>query len=403
MSEPSQKETLQDVIRRIQRDTGLNAKEKSQKISQTMREWNQRKAQQNAPVNTTQNTNNDTPEVTCTHYERGCDIQCPTCKKFYPCRICHDENENHKLDRFKVDTVRCKTCRRIQGAAKNCQYCNTVFGHYYCDICHLWQNDGTPIFHCDKCGICRVGKKEDYVHCDKCNHCYTKEWFKTHKCIPDATKIPCAICGDSLYDSRKTIQVLKCGHCIHEDCLKQLTRRGEFRCPYCKKSILEMGDIWKQYDLLAQEERLPPEYEKKRMVIYCCDCEKKSDIKYSFEFCKCVECGSYNTCEDHTYDRDDNSQPGASATSSTNTISTASNQSPVATSAPSPVAVSAPNPVAGSAPNPVAGSAPPSANTTTPNTNNTTSFGNGTSTTINGPGVIVRRTTTLFPPPNIWR
>ena len=29
--------------------------------------------------------------VGCEHYIRGCDVQCQVCKKFYHCRLCHDD------------------------------------------------------------------------------------------------------------------------------------------------------------------------------------------------------------------------------------------------------------------------------------------------------------------------
>ena len=47
-------------------------------------------------------------------------------------------------------------------------------------------------FHCEKCGICRVGKKEDYIHCDICNGCISKSISETHSCrknIFDANEI----------------------------------------------------------------------------------------------------------------------------------------------------------------------------------------------------------------------
>ena len=44
------------------------------------------------------------------------------------------------------------------------------------------------------------------------------------------------------------------------------------------------------------------EFKNKRLVILCNDCEKKSDIKFSFEFLKCSHCGGYNTSEVDTYD-----------------------------------------------------------------------------------------------------
>ena len=35
----------------------------------------------------------------CAHYPKGCQIFAPCCGKIYPCRLCHDEGEEHKIDR----------------------------------------------------------------------------------------------------------------------------------------------------------------------------------------------------------------------------------------------------------------------------------------------------------------
>lgn len=35
----------------------------------------------------------------CEHYERQCSIVAPCCGRGYPCRLCHDANEDHKVDR----------------------------------------------------------------------------------------------------------------------------------------------------------------------------------------------------------------------------------------------------------------------------------------------------------------
>ena len=34
------------------------------------------------------------PKLGCRHYLRRCQLKCPTCEKFYTCRICHDLVEN---------------------------------------------------------------------------------------------------------------------------------------------------------------------------------------------------------------------------------------------------------------------------------------------------------------------
>ena len=37
--------------------------------------------------------------IKCNHYLRHNYIISPCCNKVYPCRLCHDTNENHKIDR----------------------------------------------------------------------------------------------------------------------------------------------------------------------------------------------------------------------------------------------------------------------------------------------------------------
>lgn len=45
--------------------------------------------------------------------ERCC-LQAPCCGKLYPCRLCHDGAEEHRLDRFRVAEVQCSRCRLLQ-------------------------------------------------------------------------------------------------------------------------------------------------------------------------------------------------------------------------------------------------------------------------------------------------
>eukprot|EP00729_Bicosta_minor_P023641 gene23641-18474_t len=60
----------------------------------------------------------------CDHYERGCQLLAPCCKKYYPCRRCHDDASDErmevegrgskleygcleKMDRSNVQRIRC--------------------------------------------------------------------------------------------------------------------------------------------------------------------------------------------------------------------------------------------------------------------------------------------------------
>ena len=291
--------SLQEEIRKIQRDASIPQNDKPKMISELMKSHNKK----NLNRDNDKIKNEGVPIPTarqCKHYKRGCDMQCPTCQKFYPCRLCHDMYEDHKLDRFSVNTVKCRVCNRTQAPSQNCVFCRSIFGFYYCKTCNLWDNSGKPIYHCDKCGICRIGKREEWTHCDKCNHCYRNGF--THKCIQDSTKTNCPICNEFIFDSPHPVSILKCGHAIHTKCLQKMLEH-DYRCPFCKKTVVDkIHEQWKVYDMLAPFEPIPDEFQNKRLVILCNDCEKKSDIKFTFEFLKCANCGGYNTSEVDVYD-----------------------------------------------------------------------------------------------------
>lgn len=40
--------------------------------------------------------------------------QAPCCKKPYTCRLCHDEVEQHELDRKEVERIKCLNCSSYQ-------------------------------------------------------------------------------------------------------------------------------------------------------------------------------------------------------------------------------------------------------------------------------------------------
>ncbi|KAG9337932.1 hypothetical protein JZ751_027425 [Albula glossodonta] len=94
-------------------------------------------------------------EAGCDHYVRSCLLKAPCCGKFYVCRLCHDAEENHQMDRFQVKEVKCSMCNTVQKAQQTCEECSVKFGDYYCDVCHLFDKDRKQ-YHCQPCGICRA-------------------------------------------------------------------------------------------------------------------------------------------------------------------------------------------------------------------------------------------------------
>ncbi|XP_001375494.1 RING finger and CHY zinc finger domain-containing protein 1 [Monodelphis domestica] len=232
----------------------------------------------------------------CEHYDRGCLLKAPCCDKFYICRLCHDNNEDHPLDRFKVKEVQCTKCGKIQNAQQICEECSTVFGEYYCNICHLFDKDKKQ-YHCEKCGICRIGPKEDFFHCLKCNLCLSLSLQGHHKCIENVSRQNCPICLEDIHTSRVVAHVLPCGHLLHRTCYEEMLKEG-YRCPLCMHSALDMTRYWRQLDNEVAQTPMPTEYQNMTVEILCNDCSARSTVQFHILGMKCKSCESYNTAQD---------------------------------------------------------------------------------------------------------
>jgi len=104
----------------------------------------------------------------CRHYKRNVKLQCSTCDRWYTCRLCHDEAENHILIRQATKNMLCMLCGCAQRAGEDCTRCGERTAWYYCGVCKLWDNDpNKSIYHCNDCGICRKGRGlgKDFFHC----------------------------------------------------------------------------------------------------------------------------------------------------------------------------------------------------------------------------------------------
>ena len=229
----------------------------------------------------------------CTHYKRNCLVKCNQCLKFYGCRFCHDENENHNINRFSITIMKCKLCDAVQDCSNKCFSCEESMAKYYCNICHLFDDDTNKIIkHCDKCGICRIG---DNQHCDKCNMCFSKSSFANHKCVDkDKYNDICCICQQNLKTSRLHTTVLKCGHLVHHECLNEYLKSNQYQCPLCKKSLVDMTYNWLEIENYVKTCKMPEEFNY-NVRVFCNDCEKKSITKYHFSYNQCQECKGWNT------------------------------------------------------------------------------------------------------------
>lgn len=152
-------------------------------------------------------------------------------------------------------------------------------------------------FHCQQCGLCRVGGVESFRHCNRCCMCISIGVFDTHQCIPDKYKNNCSVCYEDMFSSRQSPQDLPCGHAIHAHCFRKLAG-FDYRCPLCKKTVVSqqsMAAAWEARRREIAEHPMPEELQ--RIVdIMCIDCEQMSHRQqWHFLGIQCPQCSSFNT------------------------------------------------------------------------------------------------------------
>ncbi|CAG7708517.1 unnamed protein product [Allacma fusca] len=235
----------------------------------------------------------------CSHYRRKCQLVCPdaSCAKVYTCRFCHDETEaSHEFNRYQVKEVVCLLCKERQPVAAKCRSCCVVFGKYFCSICNLFNDEDRHQYHCEGCGLCRVGPAENFFHCPRCDMCFPIKLQGKHKCIERASRCPCAVCYEDIHTARTASHIPPCGHLIHQPCFEKLINKAHYTCPICNASMIDMKAVWSYFDTEIQKSPMPVEYEKTTVRILCRDCHKLSTILFHFMGLKCGHCGGYNTC-----------------------------------------------------------------------------------------------------------
>ncbi|KAI0485428.1 hypothetical protein F4859DRAFT_470924, partial [Xylaria cf. heliscus] len=242
---------------------------------------------------------NDEKLLGCAHYRRNVKLQCSTCDRWYTCRFCHDNVEDHILIRKETRNMLCMFCGTAQRASQTCVSCEAPAARYYCGICKLWNDDpDKPCYHCSDCGICRIGHGigKDFYHCKKCCACISISTQSDHKCIERSIDCDCPICGDYMFTSPKRVCFMKCGHSIHQDCLDE-HQKTSYKCPICNKSLLNMESQFRNLDLSIQAQPMPPEFKDTRAIVLCHDCSAKSSTMYHWLGLKCGVCQSYNTAQ----------------------------------------------------------------------------------------------------------
>ena len=295
------------AIREIMTDSTLNAQEKQLRI-QALMSFGHLQVQQMESSSSKQNSNAEgsgkrkAEGIVCIHYERECEVVAPCCNQVYACRLCHDDVEDHTLPRFEIQEVICKKCGERQSSSNKCQKegCGIEFASYYCGICNLWIGgsgaESKKPFHCDKCGICRVGGRENFSHCEECCMCI-RNGITDHQCIKDKYKNMCPVCREDMFSSRQSPIELACGHCIHDKCFRTLAQ-FDYRCPICKKTACDevlMEEEWASRARDIQMQPMPANLSRVVSII-CNDCaQKASGLSWHFLGVQCPSCRSFNT------------------------------------------------------------------------------------------------------------
>jgi RING finger/CHY zinc finger protein 1 len=168
---------------------------------------------------------------------------------------------------------------------------------YFCGICKFFDDDLTKgIWHCNSCGLCRVGGKDNFVHCDHCHMCVPPG---NHKHTERAFECNCPICNEFLLTSTSpSFRPGPCHHPIHASCYKKLIK-NRTSCPICNKSYSELKILleenWKYLRELKKYYPVPPEYTNWRVEVLCYDCEKRTDSDYHWIGTECSHCHGWNT------------------------------------------------------------------------------------------------------------
>ena len=81
---------------------------------------------------------------------------------------------------------------------------------------------------------------------------------------------------------------------VHNDCFVQTIQNHNYFCSICRKSIIDLSDLWRNIDIHMENQVMPDEYKNWRTKIKCRECNAESVTNYHFEYHKCQTCGCYN-------------------------------------------------------------------------------------------------------------
>lgn len=94
---------------------------------------------------------------------------------------------------------------------------------YTCLKCNLFDDTDKKQYHCDECGICRIGGRQNFFHCAVCNMCLPIQLqIDGHRCVENISRSNCPVCLGAIHTSRIPCHIPDCGHLLHKMCFDQL-------------------------------------------------------------------------------------------------------------------------------------------------------------------------------------
>ncbi|KAI9468704.1 zinc-ribbon-domain-containing protein [Coemansia mojavensis] len=294
MDKQAQEDTLRSEIKAIVRNCALTEHEKSAEIQKLM---NPGRCHIRTMGEQAEPTYHDKEQqiLGCPHYQVKAKVLAQCCSVWVPCRFCHNDMQDHSMDRFAVEQMKCMLCLEEQPLGQQCQKCKATMARYFCIKCRLLDDGpGKKVFHCDQCGICRSGSSEEFFHCKGCDACVATEYRDSHGCREHILHVDCPICGEDLSDSTQTIVQIACEHLIHESCLQQ-NLKYSYKCPLCSASLCNMDALFGAIERYLQVSSMPHKYQNRTSRIFCNDCRQRSAAKFHFMYHKCGQCSSFNT------------------------------------------------------------------------------------------------------------
>ena len=255
-------------------------------------------------------------ELGCKHYSRGARLVAACCGAAHVCRFCHDEAEDHTIDRFATKEMVCMRCGERQPSSATCRGCGVAPAKYFCSVCNFW-DDAEDAYHCPFCNVCRRGKGlgKDFFHCMQCNSCVSLT-MGPHDCGRggksgddgeggvSAMESDCPVCKDFLWNSDTPVKAMPCGHMMHTRCFEAYTKHY-YTCPLCRKSLGDFSAYFRMLDAILAEEREANEKAarndgndgglKTTQRVACNDCGEETVAPFHFVYHACAACRSYNT------------------------------------------------------------------------------------------------------------